>query len=96
MCHVHPTSWDDFFRIRDFFQNHSQKGPPSDLAMFFSYSPRPWCLSSGLRLGVFSVPGICVDTYVYDDVYVRVLMTSYLRTSDHRVRKPYIGSLGPK
>ena len=50
----------------------------------------PWCLPSGLCSVLFSVPGIYVETYVYDDVYIRLLMTSYLR------KKPYIGSSGAK
>ena len=40
----------------------------------------------GMRSGVFSVPGIYVETYVYDDVYVRLLMASYVRISAHSVR----------
>ena len=52
----------------------------------------PWCLASGLCSVLFSVPGIYVETYVYDDVYVRLSMTSYLRQKSHHVRQPYIGS----
>ena len=34
----------------------------------------------------FDLPGIYVETYRYDDVYVRLLMTSYLRQKSHHVR----------
>ena len=54
-----------------------QLPPPTYLSIFYSYSPRPWCLASCLCLGVFSVPGIYVETYAYDDMYVRILMTQY-------------------
>ena len=56
-------------------------GPLQHLAMFFLF-PSAECLASGLSLVVFSVPGIYVETYVYNDMYVCLLMTSYFRTSD--------------
>ena len=57
-------------------QNISHKGPPSDSAIFVS----------GLSFGLFSVPGIYVETYVYDDMYIHIFMTSQFFTSDNRVR----------
>ena len=60
-------------------------GCKKSLAIFFS-SPSPRCLVSGQRLGVFSVPDIYVETYVYDDMYVRLLMTSYFHMSERFVR----------
>ena len=84
MCHVHPPLW-AFFRLKEIFSKSQSEGGPFRLSHIFSSSPRPWCLASGLCSGVFSVPGIYVETYVYDDVYVSVLMTSYFRASDHRL-----------
>ena len=83
MCHFHPPSW-YFFRPRDFSKSKSE-GALKTWPYFYS-SPCMWRLASGLHLGEFSVRGIYVETYVYDDVCVHVLMTSYFRTSDHRVR----------
>ena len=74
-CHIRPPLW-DFFIPSGKFQTHSQNGSPSDLAIFSS-SYRPCCLVDGLCLGVFSVPGIYVEAYVHDDVYVRVLVVLY-------------------
>ena len=54
--------------------------------LVFSPSPCPWYLESGVRSGVSSVPEIYVEIYIYDDVYVRLLMMSYFRTSGHFVR----------
>ena len=59
---------------------------PSDLAIFFLLSllsvvPIVWPV-----FGLFSLPGIYVETYVYDDMYVRLPMTSYLRQNSHHVR----------
>ena len=51
------------------------KSPPTDLDIFFTSLILTQCLVTYLRLGVFLVPYIYVETYVYDDVYVRVLMT---------------------
>ena len=62
------------------------KSPPTDLDIFFTSLILTQCLVTYLRLGVFLVPDIYVETYVYDDVYVRVLMTSYFRGFDHRFR----------
>ena len=42
--------------------------------------------------GVFSVPWIYLETYIYDEVYVRILMTSYVGTFVHSVRSRYIVS----
>ena len=65
---------------------------PSDFALFFFFQSCPWCLASGLCQVLFSVPGIYVEIYVYDDVYVRLPMTSYLRQMSHHVRQPHIRS----
>ena len=59
---------------------------PLDLAIFFFFPSCPWCLASGLCSILFLVPGIYVETYEYDYVYVQLFMTSYVRTSDHSVR----------
>ena len=42
------------------------------------------------------VPGIYVETYVYDNVYVRSLMRSYFLISFSFFRYIYIGSSRPK
>ena len=62
---------------------------PTDLAIFFFFQSCPWCLASGLCSVLFLVPGIYMETDVYDDVYVRLLMTPYLRQKSHYVRQPY-------
>ena len=50
---------------------------PFILSRISSSCHRPWCLASGLCLGIFSVPEIKVKTLVYDNVHVRVFMMSY-------------------
>ena len=65
---------------------NSQKFPIFILSHIFSSPHWLWCLESGLCLGKISVPGIYVETYLYDDVYVHLLITSYLRTCAHSVR----------
>ena len=49
----------------------------------FFFQSRSWCLKCGSCLVLFSEPYIYVETYAYDEVYVQLLMTSYVRTSDH-------------
>ena len=71
MRHAHLPPW-DIFRLREYFRNLSQKGPSPNLAIFSS-SPLghgAWRLAC-----VFSGLVIYIETYVYDDVYVHVLMT---------------------
>ena len=51
------------------------------LIYLFSVVPNVWPV-----LGFISVPGIYVETYVYDDAYVQLLITSYLRQKSHHVR----------
>ena len=78
---AHPKSW-DLYTPRDSIQIiDSQKGPPFIINHIFSVSPRQRFLVYGLRSGVFSVPGIYIETYAYDDVYVRLLMKSFFCTS---------------
>ena len=67
---------------------------PSDLAIFFFLPSCPWCLAYGMCSVLLSVPGIYIETYIYDDVYVQLPMTSYLHQNFHHVRQPYIRSSG--
>ena len=43
---------------------------------------------------LFYLPGIYLETYIYDDLYVQLPMTSYLCQNFHPFRYPYIGSSG--
>ena len=61
----------------------------------FSSSPSPWCLAFDLSLGVFSVPGIYIDPYVYDDVYICLLVNSYFHTSNMYSGYNILGIQGP-
>ena len=81
-----------FSRLRENFQCYSQNWVPQTQPYFFFFQSCPWCQASGLCSVLFSEPGIYVETYVYDDVYIRLPMTSYLRQMSHHVRQPYIGS----
>ena len=87
MCHFQPPLW-DFFRPRAVFLITVIRGALQTWPYVFliTLDHGAWHLEFGLRSGVFSIPGIYVETYVYDDLYVRVLMTSYFFTYDHRVR----------
>ena len=65
----HPTLWDPY-SLRECLQIiNIKKTPPADLVLFFflhlSVVPSVWPV-----FGLFSGPGIYVETYVYDDVYV--------------------------
>ena len=68
MCDVYPSSC-AVFRIREKFWNISQKGPPSDLAIFFF-------LPSSMVLGFWPGFGFILSTrnlhriYLYDDLCV--------------------------
>ena len=76
MGSVHLPLW-DLYIFRESFQSHnSQKVPPYDLAIFLSSYYHPWRLVSSLHSGEFSVPGIYIETYIYDYVYVNIFMTS--------------------
>ena len=84
---IHPTSWALYKTIECLQSLNSKKGPPFILSHIFSSLP---LVRGALHLACasfyFSVPRIYVETYVYDDVYVRLLMTSYLRQNSHHVR----------
>ena len=45
--------------------------------------------------GIFSVPGIYIETYVHDDMYVQLLITLYVRTSEKLSGKDILGPEGP-
>ena len=54
-------------------KSQQSKGWPFILSHIFS--PQSWCLVSGLCLCVFSVPGVYIETYLYDDMYIRIFIT---------------------
>ena len=99
MCHVCPPLWafsdleKNFnvtvrigsLRLSHIFSSFNLVQVAKCLACVRFYF-RPSCQASGLCSVLFSVPGIYVETYVYDDVYVRLLMTSYLRQMSHHIR----------
>ena len=94
---IHPTSWALYTTIEILKSFNSQKGPPvrlNNIYSSFNIFRGAWCLASGLCLVLFSVPGIYVETYLYDDVYKQLPITSDLRQKYHPVRYPYIGSSG--
>ena len=83
---VHPKSC-ALYSTREVLQSIiTKKVPPLILTHIVSSSSCLWDLGPGLCLGAFPVPVIYVETYTYDDVYVRILMESYFCASNHIVR----------
>ena len=78
MCHVCPPLW-AFSDLKKHFNITVTIGPLRLGHIFSSFPPvRGAYVASGLCSVLFVVPGIYVETYVYDDGYVRLLMTSYI------------------
>ena len=80
---VHPTSWTLYTTIEILQSLNSQKVSPFRL-IHICILP----LGSGAwRLACvqvyFLVPVVFVETYVYDDVFVKHFMTLYVRTYGH-------------